>query len=234
MYTLARAVLWPIAKLLFRVSFEGRGNVPKTGPLIIVANHASYADPILVGLAVRRPIHFMAKSELWSVPVLRWFITKLNSFPVRRGTADRQVIRTALELLAAGEIVLLFPEARRIREGAFGPIQPGAGVIAEKAKVPIVPVAVAGSRRIWPPGARLPRLPKLSVAIGEPIPPEPERGEAPEAKRKGISLLRRAMGQIEKMLEESRDSSYSFDHGERGPLRQESGLETGNLSRGPR
>jgi len=207
LYTLARVILWPLSKLLFRLSIQGRDSISSSGPLILVANHKSYIDPILVGLASRRPIHYMAKSELWRIPVLGWLITRLNAFPVHRGTADRAVIRTALGLLEHGEIVLLFPEATRHRGPGLGAIHPGAGVIAQKAGVPIVPVALLGSETILPEGRRFPRFPKLRVVVGEPIPPASATDSAHEAKRLGTALINSAMRRVSEMSEAAAKSA---------------------------
>lgn len=171
--------------------------------MILVANHSSYLDPILIGLANRRRIRYMAKAELFPRPVLGRLVTKLGAFPVRREIADRRAIRISLDLLARGEIVLLFPEGTRYWEdGALGPVQPGAGVIAEKAQCPIVPVAIVGAKRIMPPGVRLPRFPKLSVVVGTPLMPSPVADGAPEVKRRGRELIERAMADVQRMIDE--------------------------------
>jgi len=158
-----------VTKLFYRLEMTGRDNIPPRGPVIVVANHSSYIDPIIVGLANRREIHYMAKAELFAIPILGWLIRRLNAFPVRRETADRTAIRTALDLVAGGQVVLLFPEGTRYRLDGLGPIQPGAGVIAEKAGCPIVPITLIGTDRILPEGTRQPRFPRISAIVGKPI-----------------------------------------------------------------
>lgn len=198
LYGITRAIMWLLAKGLYRVKMTGRDRIPASGPVIIAANHSSYIDPVLVGLTCRRPIHYMAKAELFKMRGLSWCIRKLNAFPVRRGVADRAAMRTALGLLAEGEVVLLFAEGTRYRLDGLGPIQAGAGVIAEKAHCPIVPVTLVGTDRVMPQGARLPRFPKLAVIVGEPLMPDREAASAREAKRRGMALIQRAMADVER------------------------------------
>jgi 1-acyl-sn-glycerol-3-phosphate acyltransferase len=197
LYGLARVLIWPLTKVLYRLEMTGRENIPARGPVIVVANHSSYIDPIIAGLANRRQIHYMAKAELFEIPVLSWLIRRLNAFPVRRETADRTAIRTALDLLARGDVVLLFPEGTRYRLEGLGPIQPGAGVIAEKAGCPIVPITLIGTDMVLPDGARLPRFPKISAIVGEPMMPEANVGGPREAKEKARRLIEGAMREVE-------------------------------------
>lgn len=206
LYRLARVVVGPLARVLFRMEMKGRDNVPGHGSVIIVANHSSYLDPVLVGLANRREIYYMAKAELFSVPVLGWLIRQFNAFPVRRHVADRAAIRTSLDLLGAGEVVLLFPEGTRYHEEGLGPIQPGAGVIAEKAQCPIVPVTLIGTDRVMPAGARFPRLPKIRVVVGEAIYPEHGGGDAREVRRRAQRHVELAMRRIDEMKRDWRST----------------------------
>lgn len=157
-------------KLLFRLRVSGRRNIPAEGPIILVSNHSSYLDPVLLGLACYpRPVSFMAKEELWRYPVLKHLITGLFAFPVRRATADRQAIRGALSRLSAGRIVGVFPEGKRYRSEGVGPGFPGAALIALKSKAPVVPAAILGSEQVWPDGRRFPRLARIRVAFGAPV-----------------------------------------------------------------
>ena len=133
--------------LIFRWRVEGVENIPQTGGVLLVANHASYLDPPLLGSAASRPVHFMAKAELFKFPVLSWALPRVKAFPVRRGAADRTAIRTAIELLRQGEVVGIFPEGTRTPTGELLPPQRGAGLIALRAGVPVVPVALVGTFR---------------------------------------------------------------------------------------
>lgn len=165
-------MLYSFLRAIFRVVFillglkaEGLHNIAKKGPLILAANHISYWDAIMVGIATKRPIYFMAKSELFSYPLLGFFIKWLNAFPVRRGIADRNAIKNALSILGEGKILGIFPEGMRNLKGEELKAQAGVALIALKSGVPVVPVACIGTDRILPCGWFRPLL----VRIGEPI-----------------------------------------------------------------
>lgn len=166
MYTLLRATLSFLFTICFRWKVSGTENIPKTGGVIIASNHISLWDPPVVGCASVRPVHFMAKEELFFNPVLRWIIVKLNAFPVRRGMADRNAIRKAVSLLEAEKVVGIFPEGTRNRTGTLGQPAPGLAMIARKAGCVIVPTAVIGTDRIFSNGGF---LPKVKVKFGRPI-----------------------------------------------------------------
>ncbi len=169
---LIRATLAKAALALYRTRFEGAERIPEGGA-ILAPNHVSYLDPVLVWCGTPRPTHFMAKAELWDVPVVGWALPRLWAFPVRRGEADRTAIATATERLSAGELVGIFPEGTRQRGGSddLGEANEGVAFIAMRAGVPVVPVGIAGTERAMPPGARLPRFPKVRVWYGRPVDP---------------------------------------------------------------
>lgn len=170
-------MLYLIGRVLFRVLFrsvyrwrvEGAERVPREGGVLLVANHASYLDPPLLGSAAPRPVHFMAKADLFKIPVLSWVLPKVKAFPVRRGAADRNAVRTAIDLLRQGEVVGIFPEGTRTRTGELLPPQRGAGLIALKAEVPVVPVALIGTFRPFRIVRGIPRMNRFVVRFGEPI-----------------------------------------------------------------
>jgi 1-acyl-sn-glycerol-3-phosphate acyltransferase len=150
-----------ILRLVFRFSRAGMEHLPSSGGTLIVSNHLSFKDPVLVGAgALPRPVHFMAKVELFRVPILGGVIRRLGAFPVRRGAADRDAIRTARELLAAGEAVVMFPEGTRSRDGRLRPAFPGAGSLALEPGITVVPAAVWGSQRRFGP---------IKVVFGPPV-----------------------------------------------------------------
>jgi len=169
-----RATVGRTALALFRVRFIGAENVPRDGA-IIAGNHVSYLDPVLLWSGAPRLIHFMGKAGLWEKPWLGWLLDHFWTFPVRRGAADREAISTATHLLERGELVGIFPEGTRVRHGgveALGEAQGGVAFIAMRAGVPVVPVGISGTERVWPEGQRLPRFPRITVRFCEPLHPE--------------------------------------------------------------
>lgn len=168
--TIGRLLLW-----MFRVRVCGAENVPD-GPAILAGNHISYGDPVLIWCQAPRPIHFMAKSGLWDGRFLGFALDHLWAFPVHRETADREAIKRATDLLAAGELVGIFPEGTRNLDGSAVP-QGGVALIAVRAGVPVVPVGIAGTEAIRPPGVHTIRFPKVTISYGRPIVVEQAHGE---------------------------------------------------------
>jgi len=159
---IARGILGPLFRFVFRVRTVGVENIPTHGPTLLVANHISMWDPPMIGHALlsRRQIYFMAKSELFDVPVLGWVIRRVGAFPVERGNADRTAIRTAREVLGRGDALLMFPEGTRHADGHLGQAWPGAGALALAEGVVVVPIVIEGSNR---------RIGPVRVAVGNPL-----------------------------------------------------------------
>ena len=147
----------------------GKENLLREGPVILASNHTSYLDPIVLGLAYRRRIFFMAKEELFRIPILRTLITMFNAFPVKRGSSDRGALRKALEFLSQDQVVGLFPEGTRHRDGEMGAVQTGIGLLAYKTGAPIVPLGIVGTDKVFPKGRIFPRFPAIKAIIGKPI-----------------------------------------------------------------
>ncbi len=185
-----------------RVEVRGAENVPAHGPAVIVANHASFLDPPVVAMAVGRQIHFMARGGVLAVPLLGGLLRRCGVFPVRPHSADRQAIRHAVGLLARGELLGIFPEGTRSGDGRLQQAEPGAALIAARANVPLIPVAIEGTQTAMPRNSRWIRRARIRVNIGQPILPAAEATERSRAAElAGIS--RRIMEQIETLLEES-------------------------------
>lgn len=153
---LARIVL----AVLRRWEVRGVDNLPAIGGMVLVANHVSYWDPVVVICAFQRKVHFMAKSELFRIPIVGYAVKVSGAFPVRRDRSDRSAIRTALRLLGEGKVVGVFPEGTRSRTGELLKPHAGAAMLALKAGVPMLPVAVSGTRGVFG---------KIRVLIGEPV-----------------------------------------------------------------
>lgn len=167
------AILKPLAvivmRLLFRVEGRGVHHVPRTGPALLVANHSSLLDPPLIGGLTPRPVAFLAKAELFRIPLFGRLLRGLNAHPVRREGGDPAALRLALRILEKGGTLLVFPEGTRGVEGTLRPGKPGAGMLAAMSRAPVVPVYVRGSGRAWPRGVRWPRPAKVTVTFGPPI-----------------------------------------------------------------
>ncbi len=162
------------ARVYFGLRFEGVQHIPASGPLLIVPNHVTYADPPLVSIPVRRPVHYMAWNALFDVPGLAWLIRRLRAFPVELETADPRATREAVRLLQSGEAVMIFPEAERSPDGRLGRFKPGAFRLACSLGVPVLPVTIVGGHESWPPGRVLPRPGRLTITYHPLIAPRPE------------------------------------------------------------
>lgn len=168
-YAFVRAFLFCFSRLAFRLSIEGREHVPAAGPFVLAPVHRSNLDFCLVSAVTRRRMRYMGKDSLWKSRALGWFIGALGAFPVRRGAADREALRTCLDVIAGGEPVVLFPEGTRRSGPVVEHIFDGAAFVAGRAGVPIVPVGIGGSERAMPRGAKLFRPVRVALVIGPPI-----------------------------------------------------------------
>jgi 1-acyl-sn-glycerol-3-phosphate acyltransferase len=167
---------WLVVNPLFRGLYFGRTygqeKVPRHGSLIIVSNHASHLDPPLVANAVRRPVAFMAKEELFQVPVLKQVIRLYGAYPVKRGGADRSALRATEAALAQGWAVGIFLNGTRTPDGRIPQPHLGAALVAARTQTPLLPVALWGTEKVLPKGSRWPRLfCPITVRIGRLIPP---------------------------------------------------------------
>jgi len=163
-------------RLMFRLEAIGSENIPAHGPVLLVANHSSVLDPPLIGGASDRQLTYLAKAELFKIPLFGTLIHGLNARPVRREGADPGALRTAKRVLEEGGALLVFPEGTRGNEGVIRPAKPGAGLLAVASGAAVVPVYVRGSGRAWPRGRRLPRPAKVTVTFGKPLRFEAVRG----------------------------------------------------------
>jgi 1-acyl-sn-glycerol-3-phosphate acyltransferase len=168
-------------RLYARWQVIGLENVPRNGPILFAANHASYLDPLLGSAAIygTRRMWGVAKVELWRHPVAAYLMDCLYSIPVQRHTADRAMIRRVLDLLAQGETVGIFPEGTRTTDGRLQPAEPGLALLVQKSGAPVVPVALMGTYEMLPRNSKKLRRVPLKVAIGKPIlfPPGASRTE---------------------------------------------------------
>jgi 1-acyl-sn-glycerol-3-phosphate acyltransferase len=158
-----------LTTLLLDLKVSGAQHVPRTGGVLIASNHQSLLDPVLVGVHLPRPTSFLAKSQLFENPRFAWLIQTLYAFPVRQGEGDIGAVREAIKQLQDGRAVVLFPEGSRTENGELLPIEPGVGLIARKAAVPVVPCVVEGSFEAWPKHSRIFRPRPIGVKFGPPM-----------------------------------------------------------------
>ncbi len=163
------SVVSPMLHVYFRGRIYGAENVPQDGPLVVVSNHASNFDPPMVANSVGRPVAYMAKEELFRIPVFKQAIELYGAYPVSRGSADRAAIRAALKYLDEGWAVGVFLQGTRTPDGRITDPKGGAALIAAKAKAPLLPVCLWGTEAIEANGAKIPRSVPVTVRIGEVI-----------------------------------------------------------------
>ena len=189
-YRAAGLVIGPLMRAWFRMRVEGAEHVPASGPAILAANHRSNVDPVLLGAALRRPVSYMAKEELFVWPlgtVLRW----IGQFPVRRGGADREALRQTEAVLARGSVLGLFPEGTR-GPGRFATVHAGLAYILLRQQCPVLPVAMLGTERVRRRWGWLPFASPVRVVVGPPLDlPDPGAGRA--GRRAATEVLRRAL-----------------------------------------
>ena len=160
-YDVGKAVTSVVCYGPLRMEVTGREKVPLTGPLVVAANHLSYVDPVALGCACPRPIAYMAKIELFRIPVLGPMIAAFGAYPVERGKGDIAAIKASLRQLAEGRAIGIFPEGTRNLAGDAR-VQTGVALLATLGDAPVLPAFVRG-------GDRAKRLGKLQVAFGDPI-----------------------------------------------------------------
>jgi 1-acyl-sn-glycerol-3-phosphate acyltransferase len=165
----------------FSLRMEGRRNVPRHGPVLLIANHQSFLDPVIVGLAARRHLCFLARKTLFRHPAFGPLIRSLNAIPVDQEGIGKEGLQSILHRLQEGDAVLVFPEGHRTKTGAVQPLRPGIHLLIKRVQAPIVPCGIAGAFDALPPSRALPRLspfflPRtggdVAVFLGQPIPPE--------------------------------------------------------------
>jgi len=175
-YGLARAVMIPVARLLYRPRVVGRRNVPKSGAVILASNHLSFIDSVVIPVVAPRRIQFLAKSHYFEGTglagwVKRSFFAAVGAVGVKRGAGrdSQDALEISKGILEAGQAFALYPEGTRSRDGRLYRGRTGVAWLALTTGAPVVPVGLVGTERLQPVGRRLPRLARVTVAFGEPI-----------------------------------------------------------------
>ena len=186
--------VFPIFRFLFRGQTIGISNLPKTGGVVVVSNHGSHLDPPILGHALGRPVAFMAKYELFNVPILASIISSCGAYPVKRGAGDREALRTASRRLREGWATGVFLDGSRQENGRVNDPKAGAALLAGRTGCPILPVAIVNSQRAFPKGSFIPRFVSIHLRVGELIqPPKTRKREDLNSTTKEIQMAINSM-----------------------------------------
>lgn len=190
-YGFTKSVVYAVLKPLYRIQIIGKENVPNDGGVLLCANHIHALDPPVVGITAPRPVHFMAKEELFSMPILKHLVPHLNAFPVKRGMSDREALRKGLAILKEGNVLGIFPEGTRSETGELGKGLAGAGFFALRTDAQVVPCAVIGPYK---------KFKKLKIVYGKPI----DFTEVRKNKTSAEDATELIMTEIRKLINENR------------------------------
>lgn len=162
LYKLLRSIFTFVYSVIFPTTVKGVENIPTKGAVILAANHLSNWDPPLVGTFIPRHLAYMAKEELFKIPILKSILLNVHTFPVKRGASDRAAIRTALQMLENDECICMFPEGTRSKDGKLQKGAPGVALIAAKSQATVIPVAIEGTYKLKP-------FRKITITYGKPM-----------------------------------------------------------------
>lgn len=174
-YAVVRGLVVAAAKLWFRLEVHGKGNIPSSGPFLLAPVHRSNVDFLLAAVVARPRMRYMGKASIWSWAPLGRFVSMLGAFPVHRGTADRESLRTCMKVIENGESLVMFPEGRRQSGPLVTEMFDGPAYVAARAGVPLVPLGIGGTEEAMPPRSAFVRPRKVVLVVGEPI--HPPRGD---------------------------------------------------------
>jgi 1-acyl-sn-glycerol-3-phosphate acyltransferase len=199
-WQLSKRVAQAFCLLWFRMRTEGRDAVPVAGPVLLVANHASYIDPPLVGMNCPREVNFLAQAGLAKFAPLRWWMRQVGVTLIDRNAPSKEALRLIADSLAAGEVVGIFPEGTRSADGAVAPFKTGVEFLVRRTGATVVPVGLDGAHRAFPRSAWLPRPRKIVVRFGEAWPAEkvlaPGGVEALRARVAGLARAPLRQGRV--------------------------------------
>lgn len=187
LYEIVKFLSALILRLLFKLEVHGAEHIPRQGPALLVANHSSVLDPPLVGAVAPRPLYYLAKAELFRIPLFGAFFRAINVRPVERNGADPKALRLALRILKDGHALMVFPEGTRGEEGVLRKAKGGAGMLALLSQAPVVPIYIEGSGKVLPRGQVIPRPGRLRVRFGSPLHFALEDGGARKARYLEVS-----------------------------------------------
>lgn len=164
-----------VARLTFTIAWRvrcyGRENIPEDGGVLVVSNHQSHLDPVLVGLAIDRRMSYLARQSLFTFAPLRWMILSVGAIPLDREGTGLAGLKESLKRLKRQEMLLVFPEGTRSRDGEVAPFKPGFCALARRSKLRLLPVAIDGAFDAWPRTSPFPHFGTVHVHLGKPMTP---------------------------------------------------------------
>ena len=193
LYQFFRVIVHIFSTFYFRLEATGLEHIPREGGCLIVANHASFLDPLIVCAYVPRVIHYLTYAYFYYHPAIHWACKRVHCIPIKREGNDVSALKNALRLLRDGEMVGIFPEGARSKDGALMQGEPGVALMALKAGVPIVPVGISGAFQALPKGAIFPKPVKIRLTVGQPFRLEehvrPEKKMTEETQRRAVNVI---------------------------------------------
>ena len=169
MWRLLQGLAGMASRLGFRMQVRGVENIPAHGGVLIISNHQSFADPVLLAIHAKRPFAYMAGSWLFKFKPLAWVISSLNAFPVTQGKGDIGAIKETIRVLNDGWVLTIFPEGKRTFDGKMDAVLPGAALVVRRAKVPVVPAIIVGAFEAFPRQNKIPRPGTVRLIYGKPM-----------------------------------------------------------------
>lgn len=200
-YVVARGLLVGWARVWFRLRVDGADKVPATGPFVLSPVHRSNLDFLLAAAVTRRRMRYMGKDSIWKWKPGGAIVSALGAFPVHRGTADREALRTSLQVLDLGEPLVVFLEGTRRSGPIVSEVFDGPAYLACRGRVPVVPVGIGGSEAAMPRGAKWVRPRKVVVVVGDPIHPPPLDEGARVPRRVVRELTEQVRGEVQRLFD---------------------------------
>lgn len=193
LYQIFKFTFHIILRIFYRYEMQGKANVPDEGGVLLCCNHIHAWDPPLLGAGLKRNVVFMAKAELFKIPVVSFFVKRFGAFPVKRGAQDKQALKNALRTLNEGRVLGIFPEGTRSKDGHLGKGLSGVGLMALKTNAAVIPVAIVGPYRLFS---------KITICYGESIPFDDLREQKSSSELVRVAT-ERIMSGIQKELDRS-------------------------------
>jgi 1-acyl-sn-glycerol-3-phosphate acyltransferase len=204
LYRFVRVLILGVAKLFGRIEIIGGEHIPKKGSFILAPVHRSNIDFALVSLVTKRRMRYMGKDSIFKLKWLNPFFHALGAFPVHRGSADREALRTSIAVINTGQPLVMFPEGTRQAGPVVQELFDGTAYVAAKTGVPIVPVGIGGSERAMPKGSKFIHPGKIILIVGEPLDAPPPRESGGTSRRAVSELTDQLKAEVQKLFDDAR------------------------------